>query len=262
MSKELSVVDGLKMSITKMGPQFKAALPKHISQEKFTRVLITAVGSTPALAQADRSSLFSAVMKSAQDGLLPDGKEAAIVTFKNKTGGTTAQYMPMLAGILKKVRNSGELSSITAQVVFEKDKFKYWVDADGEHLQHEPNLFSDRGNPIGVYALAKTKDGAVYIEVLTYNQVMDVRNVSKSKDSGPWSGAFEGEMWKKTAIRRLSKRLPMSTDLEQTITADDELYDLDAPQETAEPAEVVVTNSKSKIETVIESAADEKDLPI
>jgi hypothetical protein len=44
-------------------------------------------------------------VKLAQDGLLPDGREAAVVMFGNK-----AQAMPMIAGILKKVRQSGEVA--------------------------------------------------------------------------------------------------------------------------------------------------------
>ena len=75
--------------------------------------------------------------------------------------------MSMVGGILKKVRNSGELSSITAQIVYENDEFNYYIDADGEHISHRPNMFGDRGKRIGAYALAKTKDGAIYVEVMT-----------------------------------------------------------------------------------------------
>lgn len=226
--------DPLKKQIALMEPQFKAALPTHIPPERFVRVVQTALGNTPALLTANRNSFFAACMKSAQDGLLPDGKEAALVTFKNKSGEVMVQYMPMISGILKKVRNSGELSTITSQIVYEKDEFNYFIDADGEHISHKPNMFADRGKPLGVYALAKTKDGGVYIEVMTTQQVNDVKKVSRGANNGPWAGAFETEMWKKTVIRRLSKRLPMSTDLELVIKADDDLYDLDTTQQTQE----------------------------
>ena len=209
-----------------MKKQFQSALPNHISVDKFIRTLQTAVGTTPALVQSEKNSLYGACMKAAQDGLLPDGKEAAIVTFRNKKGDNIAQYMPMVGGILKKVRNSGELASITSQVVYKNDPFKYWVDEDGEHIEHKPLVFGDRGEPVGVYALAKTKDGAVYIETMTADDINKIKQVSRGKN-GPWSGPFHLEMWKKSAIRRLSKKLPMSTDLEFTIKADDGLYDLD-----------------------------------
>jgi recombination protein RecT len=92
-------------------------------------------------------------------------------------------------------------------------------------------MFGERGKRIGVYALAKTKDGSIYVEVMTEKQVMDVKNISRSKDFGPWSGPFEEEMYKKTALRRLSKRLPMSTDIEETIRRDDDLFMPESVQE-------------------------------
>lgn len=219
-----------KGALDKMEDQFKAVLPPHVSVEKFTRVVMMAVNNNADLLRCSKQSLFSACLKCAQDGLLPDGREAALIPYKQKGGGLTASYQPMVAGILKKVRNSGELSTITSQIVFEHDKFRYWVDTEGEHLEHEPLLFGARGHPIGVYAIAKTKDGGIYIEPMTRDEVLAVRDISKARDSGPWSGPFESEMWRKTAIRRLSKRLPMSTDIEQVIRRDDDLYEFTQPQ--------------------------------
>lgn len=217
----------LKSEVKKMEDQFRLALPPHVTPEKFVRVVMTAIQVNPDLAKADRQSVLAACMRAAQDGLLPDGKEAALVTFRSN-GTSMATYIPMVMGILKKVRNSGELASISSQLVYEKDAFRFWADDKGEHLEHEPDVFSsDRGRLRGVYAMAVTKDGAVYIEVMSHDQVMAVKASSKAQN-GPWSGSFEHEMWRKTAIRRLSKRLPMSSDLEDTIRRDDDLFDVDA----------------------------------
>lgn len=240
----ITPVDELKSNLSKMESQFKMALPKHIPAERFMRVIFTAIGQTPALSRADRQSFYAACMKSAQAGLLPDGKEAAIVTFKNKSGQEICQFMPMVAGILKQVRNSGELASITSQLVYEKDDFKYWIDGEGEHLEHKPNIFDDRGKLRGVYALAKMKDGSVYIEVLTSQQVEAIKKSSRSAGSGPWAGAFEAEMWRKSAIRRLSKRLPLSTDIEMTIKADDDFYDLEGKEQAAADAAALSVSTK------------------
>jgi recombination protein RecT len=236
-----------------MEAQFKLALPAYIPSEKFVRVVLTAVQGNPDLLSADRRSLYGACMKAAQDGLLPDGREAALVIFNTKNG-PLVQYMPMFGGLLKKVRNSGELAAITAQVVRKNDKFRYWVDGDGEHLEHEPLMFGDRGEIIGVYALAKTKDGAVYIEVMTEEQVQDVRSVSRAKDSGPWSGRFADEMRRKTAIRRLSKRLPMATDLEAVFRRDDEIFDFNGQAEESSTAARDVGPKPSRLSQVIGQA--------
>lgn len=228
--------------------QFKLALPPQMKAEKFLRVAITAVNKNADLLECTRQSLYQAFILSAQDGLLPDGREAAIVKYMTKTG-PTATYMPMVGGILKKIRNSGELQSIAAKVVREHDFFKYWIDEDGEHLKHEPAFSEPEGKVTHAYALAKTVDGGVYIEVMTRVEVEKVRAASKASGSGPWTQWWD-EMAKKTAIRRLAKRLPMSTDLEEVIRRDDHLYDPNAKVEGA-PSDASTSGGPKRLEKML-----------
>jgi recombination protein RecT len=232
----------IRQSLALMEPQFKMALPPQISPEKFIRVVMTAIQQNPKLIE-NRVGLYGAAMKCAQDGLLPDGKEAALVPY-----GATIQYLPMIGGILKKVRNSGELATISAHVVYERDEFTYEL-GDNERIIHKPMLGAERGKPILTYAIAKTKDGGIYREIMSEAQVQAVRNVSAAKNGGPWTGDFADEMRRKTVLRRLSKRLPMSTDLEQVIQRDDELYDFsDAAPKTSESGK-----RKTRLSTIIET---------
>lgn len=217
----------LSQELTQLTPEIAKVLPPQVSLDKFMRVVNTALVMTPSLRECDRRSLFTAAVKAATDGLLPDGREGAFVPFKNQV-----QWMPMVAGIIKKVRNSGELKSLSSNVVRTADVFRYWIDDDGEHIQHEPNLGADPGPVTCAYAVAKTVNGGVYTEVMTLKQIEQVKNVSRAKDSseGPWK-KWPDEMARKSVIRRLAKRLPMSTDLETTIQRDDELYDLPKPKD-------------------------------
>jgi len=217
MSNELTPMEAMRGTLTKMSTEFQAALPPQIPVEKFIRTTLTAVQMNPDLLQADRRSLLGACMKAAQDGLLLDGREAAPVIFRTKEG-PKVQYMPMVGGILKKIRNSGELASISAQVVYDKDSFEYTL-GDDEHISHKPYLGSDRGQAIAVYAIAKTKDGAIYREVMSVADVEKVRSSSRAKDSGPWVQWWD-EMAKKTVIRRMSKRLPSSADVDSIMASD------------------------------------------
>lgn len=238
-SKEVKPVEEVCRTLQNMEPKFKAALPPQMDPAKFVRVAMMAVQNDPALIdKVSRQSLYNACLLAAQDGLLPDKREAALVIYGNE-----AKYMPMVGGILKKVRNSGELASIAANVVYKNEvdqkKFRYWIDTEGEHLEHDPLMLGEeKGEPVGVYAIAKTKDGSIYVEVMDKAQVEAVKKMAKTKTI--WEGAFSQEMWRKTAIRRLSKRLPMSTDLEQVVHRDDDLYDLptDAPGPPGAPAPV------------------------
>jgi recombination protein RecT len=70
--------------------------------------------------------------------------------------------------------------------------------------------------------VAITKDEGTYFEFLNMDEVKQIKDVSKQNSI--WN-KWPGEMMKKTAIRRLSKRLPMSTDVESVIQHDDQFFD-------------------------------------
>lgn len=233
--RELTPMEGFRSVLSRMKTEFSAALPPQISADKFIRTTLTAVQMQPVLLEADRRSLLACCMKAAQDGLLLDSREAAAVIFKSKDG-PKVQYMPMLGGLLKKLRNSGELASINAHVVYDTDQFAYEL-GDNESITHKPSLGSSRGKPVAVYAIAKTKDGAIYREVMSVAEVEKVRSVSRAKDSGPWVQWWD-EMARKTVIRRLCKRLPSSADVDQLLDHDNETF----VQQPAK-AEVVVTDA-------------------
>lgn len=209
--------DPIRQAVDKMAPEFKAALPAHVPVEKFIRVAMTAINSDPGLQQADRRSLFSAVTKLAQDGLLPDGREAALVIFNTKdrdSGGWVkkVQAMPMVAGLLKMMRQSGEVAWIDAHVVRAGDHFQYRPGIDETPI-FEPDWFGERGDVIGAYAIARLKSGEIVPpEIMNRQQIEAVRAVSRSKDRGPWVDWFD-QMALKTVLRRYMKRLPTSTDV-------------------------------------------------
>lgn len=241
----LTPVALLRTNLNGMKKEFASVLPKQIDVDRFIRTTITAVQMDSNLLIADRKSLMAATMKAAQDGLMCDGREAALTIFNKKVKDQSGerwekqvQYMPMVAGLLKKIRNSGEVSSIGANIVYKNDKFRYWVDNTGEHIEHEPLLDGERGEVHLVYAFAVLRDGMLQVEVMNKADIEKVRAVSRSKDSGPWASWWE-EMAKKTAVRRLSKKLPSSTDLEQIVKSDNETYELD--KETEEALEYVTT---------------------
>lgn len=213
-------------NLQRMRPEFAKALPAHIKPEKFERIVMTAVALNPALLGADRRSLFAACTRAAQDGLLPDGREAALVAY-----GSTINYLPMVSGIMKKVRNSGEIGAWSVHVVKEKDTFDYEL-GDEERITHKP-AHGERGKTIGAYSIVKLKDGEKSREYMTIEDIEAIRTRSKAKDSGPWKTDYD-EMCKKTVIRRHSKRLPMSTDLDDVIRRDDDMMEFEPAPEVVQ----------------------------
>lgn len=262
-AKPRSEIEAVAHQLEQIRPKLALTLPSQIKPEQFERVVLTAINMQPALLEADRRSLFNACHRAAQDGLLPDGREGALVIYNTKDGKgedgrdrwiKKVQWLPMVQGIIKKLRQSGEISSISARVVYEAetrppidDQGKIMLDADGyplpprfrfvikdgmEHLTHEPMLWGERGAPVLAYATAKFKDGTVQHEPLTMADIAKIRNSSRSKDKGPWVDWFE-EMMRKSALRRLSKYLPLSSEDRRTVERDDEMTDFDTQKHQA-----------------------------
>lgn len=220
-----NVVAEARHQLTSMEGQFKAALPAHIPAERFARVVMTAVQNNPDLLKADRRSLWNSAMKAAQDGLLPDGREGALVCYGNQV-----QWMPMIAGIRKKARNSGEIETWDAHVVHTNDLFDYEL-GDNPFIRHKPTL-DEPGAVIAAYSICTLKGGEKTREVMSIAAIEKVRKRSKAANKGPWVTDYE-EMCRKTVARRHSKVIPMSTDLDDLIRRDDELYDLSGAKEEA-----------------------------
>jgi recombination protein RecT len=232
--------------------EFKARLandlPTTIHPNRFISAAITTLSADSKLMseiaanQTTRASLFVALQKCAGDGMLPDGKEAYLSAVKKNFGTRDApnyqvvvQYLIMVQGLIKSIYNSGKVSAINTNVVYANDVFEYDMGIDGK-LSHKPAL-GNRGEMIAAYAEAKLKDGSIMREVMSKDEVEAVRNVSKSKDSGPWASSFKGEMWRKSALRRLSKVLPRAADpkLDRIIDSDDEDIDLSQIQNSHTP---------------------------
>ncbi len=216
-----------RQQLAGMGGELKMALPDHVPAERFQRATQTAVLSDPELLRCDRASLFQAVMKSAECGLMPNGQDAALVRFKGQV-----QFIPMFGGLLKLMRNSGEVVELLVDVVCNNDTFSYRL-GDDANIEHVPEL-GERGVVVAAYAILKTKGGGTYRAVMSRGEIEKIRNrssgyryaESKGKKNTPWHTDFE-EMAKKTVLRRLAKICPLSTDdIDRALTADNETYDL------------------------------------
>ncbi|NBW20469.1 MAG: hypothetical protein EBR82_72125 [Caulobacteraceae bacterium] len=259
-------ISDLRSDLGRMTREFEVALPPQIPVDRFVRTIVTAVQMEPTLLEADRRTLFSSCMKAAQDGLLLDGREAGLSVYKNReTGLKTVSYMPMVGGILKKIRQSGEISSIRAHVVHEGDDFDFEL-GDNERIQHKPNLLQP-GKPVAVYAIAKFKDGDIQREVMSVPQIEKIRAKATGIGKACWASEW-GEMAKKTS----------STDLDQVLASESGNYEpvtVAAVSEQPQQVEAQVTvadlnrqiaakagenGSESGDEVVVETVAVQEEL--
>jgi len=226
MSNQLQPIDHFRKDLEAYSHKIKSSLPPHVPVERFCRAAVVAVENNSDLLSADSTTLFNSLSRCAQDGLIPDNREAALIIFNSKSGNDwvkKVQYMPMVDGVLKRARQSGEISTITARPVYENDDFDYWIDENGEHLNYKPYLRGDRGQFIMVFAMAKTKSGELIVEPMTKDDVDKVRLSSKTPDKGPWKDWYE-RMACKSALHRLARRLPNSSEIMEMLSADNHMY--------------------------------------
>ena len=208
--------------IKAMEGEIKKALPSVITPERFTRMVLSAISTTPALASCTPKSFLGAMMSAAQLGLEPNTPlgQAYILPYKNH-GTLEAQFQLGYKGLIDLAYRSGEVEVIQSHIVYENDEFEcnYGLEPT---LKHTP-ASTNRGEPIKVYAMFKTKSGGFGFEVMSME---DIRNhaakYSKSygSDFSPWKTSFE-EMAKKTVLKRVLKYAPLKSDFVRAMTQDE-----------------------------------------
>lgn len=203
------------ISSEEFGAKVQQALPASVTLDRFTRTTLTAIQQNPEVVTADRQSLYNAVIRCAQDGLLPDGREAALVVFTVK-GEKKCQYLPMVFGLRKKAADHG--FSLAAYVVYAEDAFDWELGMEPTVTHKPPPLGQPRGDAIGAYAVAANKiTGEKYLEVMSLQEIEQVRAVSRAATSeyGPWV-KWWSEQARKTVAKRLFKQLPLGAIDEST----------------------------------------------
>lgn len=230
--------------IKAMEPAIKKALPSVITPERFTRMVLSALSTTPKLADCSPQSFLAAMMTAAQLGVEPNTAlgQAYLLPYRNH-GNMECQFQLGYKGLIDLAYRSGEVSVIQAHTVYENDVFEYELGMDPK-LRHVPAK-SDRGEAVAYYAMFKTKDGGYGFEVMSVDDVQrHAQRYSKSYGSGssPWRSNFD-EMAKKTVLKRALKYAPLKSDFvrgvaqDETIKAElsDEMYAV--PDETVFEAE-------------------------
>jgi recombination protein RecT len=215
----------LKRQLENSRGEFAKLVGSTANAEKFIRVVLNAVLANPALMDASRSSLIAACMRCAQDGLMPDGREAVLNIYSVKIKGNErdtweqkAQYLPMVGGLVKKLYAGGDVTYVDATVVYEGDHFRF-VRGDEPKLEHEPK--GQTASVLAAYCVVKLKNGETKREVMWMRDIEKVRAASKSADTGPWKTWFE-EMAIKSVIKRIYKQLPHADAFEALAQYDNE----------------------------------------
>ncbi|HJA77567.1 MAG TPA: recombinase RecT [Candidatus Desulfovibrio gallistercoris] len=217
-----SVTDLLKNNMKAI----QSCLPKHMTPERMCRIAVQTISKSKQLQRCSPQSLVAAIVEASSLGLEIDVRgQAYLVPYRD-----TVTLIPGYKGLMDLAYRSGRVANIYAETVCENDEFSFRLGLSPT-LEHTPNL-ENRGDLRAVYAVARLKEADPVFVVLGKSEVEKVRKASKASGDGPWK-TWEEEMWKKTAIRRLCKYLPLSPEMQRAV-AIDEAADAGSPQHLAE----------------------------
>ena len=220
LTKSMSIADMIKA----MEPEIKKALPSVITPERFTRIAMSAINTTPKLAECSPISFLAALMNAAQLGLecnTPLG-QAYLIPYMNK-GKLECQFQLGYKGLLDLAYRNPMLQTIQAQTVYTNDEFDYELGLNAK-LYHKP-AYEDRGDIRCFYALYKLQNGGWGFEVWSKQDIDSyAQKYSRAFDSSysPWRTNYES-MAKKTVIKQLLKYAPLRSDIQRALSMDESI---------------------------------------
>lgn len=209
------------------------------------------------IARQNPQSVRDAVTNIAAIGisLNPAKKQAYLVPRK---GGICLVISYM--GLLDLAVQSGSIMWGQAEIVYAADKFT--MHGFDQPPTHDRNPFAtDRGEMVGVYVVVKTHSGDYLTSTMTATEVFAIRDRSdawKKDKSGPWK-TDEGEMVKKTVIKRASKTWPKCDRLDKAVhvlnTVADEGITFDHEDPLDQPRNFGLTPQRANVVRAVARAA-------
>ena len=218
-------MDRFKQELAMREGHLRSLLPQAMTVDKFQAIVVAAVADNMDLLDCDRASLLKACLSAAELGLSLNKSMAEADILKVWDGRlkrNVAQFRPRYKGLMKLALQSGEVLKIESRLVYERDVFEVEEGIE-PRIIHKHGL-SDRGEKVGAYCVWKLKNGETQFEIMSKEEILSIRNRSSSKTKdgvivGPWK-TDEAEMWRKTVVRRATKYMPLSTEAQRAVMAD------------------------------------------
>lgn len=219
-SDALTVISG---DIYSIRPQFDSALSdRSLSFEREAGFAIQAISRNDfamKVAMENRQSVVDAVTNIAAIGIsLNPAKKQAYLVPRDGRICLDISYI----GLLDLAIQSGSILWGQSELVYEADGFDLnGFDKPPTHMRKP--FAKDRGEIVGVYVVVKTRDGDYLTTTMQIDEVFEIRDRSaawkawiEKKRKCPWV-TDEGEMIKKTVIKRAYKLWPKADRLDTAI---------------------------------------------
>jgi recombination protein RecT len=210
------------------------ALPKDFNQTRFIQNCMTVLQDTKGIESCHPLSVARTLLKGAFLGLDFFQKECYAIPY-----GGVLQFQTDYKGETKMAKKYSirPIKDIYAKVVREGDFFEEEIQAGQQVVNFKPETFSNK--PIkGAFAVVLYKDGGMEYEAMTTEQIEAIRNnFSKMKNGLMWTKTPE-EAYKKTVLRRLTKKIEKDFSSQEQAVAYAESSDMEFKDKPAEKHEV------------------------
>lgn len=219
MSNALSIIKDDVYSVRERFEKMSGGALNFEREAGFAVQVISANDFAMKIAVENRQSVINAVTNVAAIGIsLNPAKRQAYLVPRDGRICLDISYM----GLLDLAIQSGSIMWGQAELVFEADRFE--LNGFDAPPTHNRNPFAkNRGAIVGVYVVVKTRDGDYLTTCMSIDEVFDIRDRSSAwkawvekKRKCPWV-TDEGEMIKKTVIKRAYKLWPKTDRLDQAV---------------------------------------------
>ena len=190
--------------------RFMSSMPEGSTEtvDGIIQSAMLAMSKNPKILLCTQSSIYESVLTACRLGLDCSGilGSAYLVPYK-----AVCTLLIGYRGLADLARRASGAIRIDAQVVYEGDTIEIELGTNA-FVKHSPSLTTERRAEtiVGTYAVVQlTPDAPPIIEWMPIAEVGRIRARSPACDSGPWV-TDRGEMARKTSLRRILKRVPVS----------------------------------------------------
>lgn len=201
----------------------------------------------PVLESCIRDSIANSLFKMCVWGLSSAKKQVAFIPFDGKLS-----CIPEYHGNMALAKRYGNVRTINAGVIYEKDVFEYALNTQTGRkniIKHEQELENINDEKIrGAYCILTFDNGdEPYLEIMTFNQVKKAWMQGAMKGNSPAHKNFTSEMSKKTVISRACKLFFTSSD-DAVLMDDEDEGEVDIPVKTRDE-NITAKSAKKTIKT-------------
>ena len=196
-------------------PQFQRIAQKRqlVRWEEESQYALQICKANSRLLECEPSTLQDAVINVAAVGLTlnpASGYAYLVPEYSKQVKRNVCQLRISFKGLIKLATDTGAISWVKAEVVKDQDTFEYRGPCNMP--LHHMNPFAPRGETVGAYCVAKTKEGELLVDVVSRPELDHIKSCAKT--AAVWDNWFD-EMAKKAIIKRAAKQWPKNRETER-----------------------------------------------